>query len=53
MSSALPLDNKGTLRHANSFHLDPRWKPQATYLAVFVQHPDSGDILQALSAFCR
>ena len=38
----LALDDKGTLLHAQSFQLDPRWKPQDTYLAIFVQHPQSG-----------
>lgn len=49
----LALDDKGTLLHAQSFQLDPRWKPQDTYLAIFVQHPQSGDVLQALTASCR
>ena len=49
----LALDDKGRLIHAQSFQLDPRWKPYDTYLAVFVQHPQSGDVLQALAASCR
>ena len=49
----LALDSKGNLRHVQSFALDARWKPQDTYLAVFVQHPQSGDVLQALAASCR
>lgn len=49
----LALNDKGTLTHTQSFQLDPRWKPHDTYLAVFVQHPQSGDVLQALSASCR
>ena len=49
----LGLDDKGHLSHALSFPLDARWKPADTYLAVFVQHPASGDVLQALSAACR
>ena len=49
----LALDDKGTLSHTQSFQLDPRWKPQDTYLAIFVQHPQSGDVLQALTASCR
>ncbi len=49
----LGLDEKGELSHAQSFPLDARWKPQDTRLAVFVQHPQSGDVLQALSVACR
>jgi Protein of unknown function (DUF1223) len=49
----LALDDKGTLLHTQTFQLDPRWKPQDLYLAIFVQHPQSGDVLQALSASCR
>ena len=48
----LALDDKGSLSHAQSFPLDPRWKPADTSLAVFVQHPQTGDVLQALSAAC-
>jgi len=49
----LALDDKGNLNQALSFQLDPRWKPQDTHLAVFVQHPQSGDVLQALATSCR
>ena len=49
----LALDDKGNLSHALNFALDARWKPQDTHLAVFVQHPQSGDVLQALAASCR
>ncbi len=49
----LALDDKGNLSHALSFQLDPRWKPLDTHLAVFIQHPQSGDVLQALAASCR
>ena len=48
----LALDDKGTLNHTRSFQLDPRWKRHDTYLAIFVQHPQSGDVLQALTASC-
>ena len=48
----LALDGKGNLTHTQSFALDARWKPADTSLAVFVQHPQSGDVLQALSASC-
>lgn len=49
----LALDNKGNLSHAQSFELDRSWKFPDLYLAVFVQHPQSGDVLQALSASCH
>ncbi|MEO7728891.1 MAG: DUF1223 domain-containing protein [Burkholderiales bacterium] len=49
----LALDDKGRLSHAQRFTLDARWKPQDLNLAVFVQHPQTGDVLQALVASCR
>ena len=49
----LALDGQGNLSHTQRFALDPRWKPQDVHLAVFVQHPQSGDVLQALVAGCR
>jgi hypothetical protein len=48
----LGLDDNGNLNRVQRFELDPRWKPQDINLAVFVQHPQTGDILQALSARC-
>ncbi len=48
----LGLDDNGNLNRAQRFELDPRCKPQDINLAVFVQHPQTGDILQALSARC-
>jgi hypothetical protein len=49
----LALDAKSALNHSQSFQIDPRWKAHDIHLAVFVQHPQSGDVLQALSASCR
>ena len=49
----LGLDDNGNLSHTQSFPLDARWKSADTALAVFVQHPQSGEVLQALSAACR
>ena len=49
----LALDAKGNLSHAQNFQLNARWKPQDTHFAVFVQHPQSGDVLQALAVACR
>jgi hypothetical protein len=48
----LGLDDNGNLNRVQRFELDPRWKPQDINLAVFVQHPQTSDILQALSARC-
>jgi hypothetical protein len=48
----LGLDDNGNLSRLQRFDLDPHWKPQDINLAVFVQHPQTGDILQALSARC-
>jgi hypothetical protein len=48
----LGLDDRGYLSQAQRFRLDARWKPLDLYLAVFVQHPQSGDVLQALVASC-
>lgn len=49
----LGLDGNGALNHTQTFALDARWKPADTYLAVFVQHPQTGEVLQALSAACH
>jgi hypothetical protein len=53
LAGPLGLDDKGHLSHTQSFPLDARWKSADTHLAVFVQHPSSGEVLQALSAICR
>jgi hypothetical protein len=39
--------------HVDRFDLGRNLKPQDINLAVFVQHPQSGDILQALTARCE
>ncbi len=52
LAGPLGLDDNGNLNRVQRFELDPRWKPQDINLAVFVQHPRTGDILQALSARC-
>ncbi len=49
----LGLDDNGNLSRVQRFDIDPRCKPQDVNLAVFVQHPQSGDVLQALSARCN
>ena len=49
----LALDDKRGLSRAHAFTIDPRWKPHDIHIAVFVQQPQSGDVLQALSASCR
>ena len=48
----LALDDNGNLSRNHRFELDRRWKPQDLSLAAFVQHPDSGDVLQAVAAHC-
>ena len=53
LAGPLALDDKGRLSHTQTFALDGRWKAADTYLAVFVQNPISGEVLQALSASCR
>ena len=47
----LALDDNGNVAHVDRFDLHTL-KPQDVNLAVFVQHPQSGDILQALTARC-
>ncbi len=49
----LAVDNLGGLSHTQRFSLDARWKPADLNLAVFVQDPQTGDVLQALTASCR
>ena len=49
----LALDDRSGLSHVHEFVLDPRWKPKDIYIAVFVQHPQSGEVLQALNASCH
>ena len=49
----LALDDQGNLSHTHRFALAANWKPQDLQLAVLVQHPQSGDVLQALAASCR
>ena len=49
----LALDDNGNVMHGDRFDLGRNLKPQDINLAVFVQHPQSGDILQALTARCE
>jgi hypothetical protein len=49
----LTLDGEGNLSHSHRFPIAANWKPQDLHLAAFVQHPQSGDVLQALLANCR
>lgn len=53
LAGPLALDANGNARHQHSFHLDPRWKGQDLHVAAFVQHPQTGDVWQALAAACR
>ena len=52
LEGPLALDDQGNLSRVHRFELDRPWKPQDTNIAVFVQHPHSGDVLQALAAHC-
>jgi hypothetical protein len=49
----LALDGLGKLSYTQRFPLETSWKPQDVHLAIFVQHPQTGDVLQALTASCR
>jgi hypothetical protein len=53
LSGPLALDAKGRLRHEISIKLGADWKPRDLRLVAFVEHPQSGDILQALAVTCR
>ena len=53
LAGPLALDEQGRLSHVQSFPLDARWKPLDTHLGVFVQHPQSGEVLQALGVSCH
>jgi hypothetical protein len=53
LTNPIPLDPGGRLMHDVSIPLDPQWKPRDLHLAAFVQHPRTGEVLQALSAHCR
>jgi hypothetical protein len=49
----LPLDEAGKLSTLHRFALDKGWKTRDLNVAVFVQHPHTGDVLQALTARCH
>ena len=53
LAGPFALDDNGKFSRAQRFALDARWKPQDVHLAVFVQHPQSGDVLQAVTSHCR
>lgn len=53
LSAPLRPDGKGRLVHDVRIPVDPGWKARDLQLAVFVQHAESGAILQALNAPCR
>lgn len=42
----------GVASHSASFLLDSRWKTGDLHLAAFVQHPRTGEVMQALAATC-
>jgi hypothetical protein len=47
------LDATGLVQREHLFSLDPSWKSQDLGVVVLLQHPQSGDVLQALAATCR
>ena len=53
LSAPLRPDRQGRLVHDIRITFDPGWKPRDLQLAAFVQHAESGEILQALNAPCR
>ena len=53
LSGPIPLDGDGRGAHSANVRLDPLWKPQDLHFAAFVQHPRSGEVMQALSASCQ
>ncbi len=53
LSNPVALDGDGRLTHDVSIRIAPQWKSRDLHLAAFVQHPRSGEVLQALSSACR
>jgi len=53
LAGPFALDASGNARHQHSFQLDPQWKTPDLQLAAFVQHPQTGDVWQALAFACR
>ncbi len=47
------LDTAGIATHGGTLPLDARWKPGDLQLAAFVQHPRTGEVMQALVGTCR
>ncbi len=52
LAGPFALDAHGSAHHEYTFRLDPNWKAPDLKLAAFVQQPQSGDVLQALTAAC-
>jgi hypothetical protein len=46
------LDTGGEVRHEHVFRVQPQWKVRDLRIAAFLQHPQSGEVLQALAATC-
>jgi hypothetical protein len=49
LAGPFPLDGQGAARYDHGFRLDRAWKRDDLHVAAFVQHEDSGEILQALA----
>ena len=47
------VDANGRASLRISIRLEPHWKPRDVRLAAFLQHPQSGQVLQALATDCR
>ena len=47
------VDANGRASHRISIRLEPHWKPRDVRLAAFLQHRQSGQVLQALATDCR
>jgi hypothetical protein len=53
LAGPIPTDADGRVEFRTNFRIEPHWKSQDLHLAAFVQHPKTGEVLQALSAACR
>ena len=53
LSEPVTVDANGNASHHVSIRLAPHWQPRDLRLAAFVQHPQSGNVLQALSTDCH
>ncbi len=52
LAGPVMLDSAGRARDQHTFKLDPSWKTRDLAIVAFVQHPQSGEVWQALSVAC-